>query len=173
MTELHKHVPREELKYTILQYSRSYSSTEIAKLVGIPEKEVRKLQDEALKDIQAGNLELGRAYAMLHLQKIEHCERLMMRFIDQFEKAAQLTAEGNITDEAARAAELVMKSVDRLEKLLTRGSKLLGLDAPIKLQGVMGVEQAPDRVLNAALSVDGDPTSTDETDLGDRILEAL
>lgn len=134
-------------------------------MVGLSEEETRNLRNEALRDLQEQNEDLGRAYAMLHLQKIQHCEGVMMEFIDEFRDLVQKSDDGKLTAEAVEAADVVFKSVDRLDKLLTRGSKLLGLDAPIKLEASTGSDNAPDRVLNQALELEEEaPSEAEEGD---------
>jgi hypothetical protein len=109
---MHEAITLQEQKNTVLQLSKRYGVEEIAKMVDLPKEEVRKLQESALRDLQSSTDELGRAYAMLHLQKIEHCEEVMMNFVEEFRELAKVNEEGKITDNAQAAVDIVLKSVD-------------------------------------------------------------
>lgn len=170
MGKEHTAIERAEIKHTILQLSRRYGIADVARMVDLPKDDAKRLLEEGLRDLQDQTEDLGRAYAMLHLQKIEHCEKIMVGFIDEFHDVVKKNENGVLTEQAMNAAEVVFKSIDRLDKLLTRGSKLLGLDAPLKVQASAGEGNTPERILNHAMELESEnPSDVDFEDLGDAI----
>lgn len=156
-------VTRSEKKYLILQHLKYYPVREVAKLVDLSESDVIKLRDEALRDIQTGNAELGRAYAMLHLEKLQDCERQLMKMMDAYKELARPNEEGKLTDEAETASYLLLKSMDQLVKVMERGAKMLGLDAPVKVAGTISPGEAPAGVLRAAMEIGVGSTGDQKT----------
>jgi len=173
----HDIVTREQQKFTALEMSKTYSVKDIATEMNIDVSEVRRLQEEALHELQQKNEELGRAYAALILDEAADARRIMNKFINKFSEHVTVTVFDNedgeqILSQASQdAADIVFKAIDRMDKLHARASKILGLDAPIKLQPVGGGSATPDAIVNAAMEFETElPSSPEEEDFAEKLL---
>jgi hypothetical protein len=151
-------IARAEEKHAILQLAKTYSPKEIARTLGDDwnEGKVKTVIRSALRDLEDQNEEIGRAVLFLEVERLEEMKLLLMKFIGEFKDSAMEDDENS-----EKSFNRVMQSMDRLDKFIGRQSKLLGLEAPTKIQPVTPMME-PSRVIDAATELDAAEDDDDE-----------